>query len=184
MTAVDGEVIDVPVAVSLIVAMDRGRLIGRDGDLPWHLPNDLQRFKAVTMGKPIIMGRRTHLSIGRVLPGRRNIVLSRDGDFVAPGCDCYVSLDAALASIDDADEAMVIGGATVYRVALPHAARLYLTEVEATLDGDVRFPELDRQAWREVASEAHGADERHAYAYCFRTLERISPRAGPGAKEP
>jgi len=160
-------------ALSLVVAMDRGRLIGRDGGLPWHLPNDLRRFRAITMGKPLIMGRRTHESIGRPLPGRRNIVLSRVADFIAPGCDVLPSLDAALDSIDPADEAMVIGGAAVYREALPLAGRIYLTEVDAHLDGDVRFPCLDDRDWREIAAEPCARDEHHAYAYSFRILEHV-----------
>lgn len=160
--------------LSLVVAMDRGRLIGRDGGLPWHLPEDLRRFRAITMGKPIIMGRRTHDSIGRVLPGRRNIVLSRDADYRAPGCDVYPSLEAALASIAPTVEAMVIGGAAVYRQALPRADRLYLTEVDAELEGDVRFPALAEEQWREVSAEHSGRDERHAHAYCFRILERVA----------
>lgn len=160
--------------LSLVVAMDRGRLIGRDGSLPWHLPEDLRRFRAITMGKPLIMGRRTHESIGRVLPGRRNIVLSRDADYRAPGCDVYPSLEAALASIAPSVEAMVIGGAAVYREALPRAQRIYLTEVDAELSGDVRFPALADEQWREVSAEHGCRDDRNAYDYCFRVLERVA----------
>ncbi|MEX2482877.1 MAG: dihydrofolate reductase [Gammaproteobacteria bacterium] len=160
--------------LSLVVAMDRGRLIGRDGSLPWHLPDDLRRFRAITMGKPIIMGRHTHDSIGRVLPGRRNIVLSRDGGDRAPGCDVYPSLDAALASIAPSSEVMVIGGAAVYREALPRAGRIYLTEVDAELAGEVRFPALADEQWREVSTQHRSRDERHAYDYCFRILERVA----------
>ena len=171
-------------ALSLIVAMDRARLIGRDGTLPWHLPNDLKRFRALTLGKPIIMGRRTHLSIGRPLPERRNLVLSRDPAFTAAGCEVVDSLDAALARLARAAEAFVIGGAALYAEALPRAVRLYLTEVDAELEGDVRFPALDPDAWREVAREARPRDERHAYDYCFRVLERVIrvPAAGSNSR--
>ena len=160
-------------ALSLVVAMDHGRLIGRDGGLPWHLPNDLRRFRAITMGKPIIMGRHTHVSIGRALPGRRNIVLSRAADFTAPGCEVLPSLDAALNSIDPADEAMVIGTQIARCVHIDRAGRIYLTEVDAHLDGDVRFPDLADEAWREIAVETCARDEHHAYAYSFRILERV-----------
>jgi len=160
--------------VSLVVAMDREHVIGRDGTLPWHLPEDLKRFRAITMGKPIIMGRRTHASIGRALPGRRNLVLTRDAGYDAPGCELCPSLDAALARVADVEEAMIIGGAAVYREALARACRIYLTEVDAAVGGDVHFPPLDTAAWVEVARESHQRDERHAWDYCFRVLERVT----------
>jgi len=160
--------------LSVIVALARNGVIGRDGGLPWHLPADLKRFRAITMGKPIVMGRRTHVSIGRVLPGRRNIVLSRDTDFTAPGCEVYASLHAALAALGDVPETMIVGGAALYAEALPRAARLYLTEVDAEIAGDVHFPAIDRGAWHEVAREAHAADAANPYAYCFRVLERLN----------
>lgn len=171
-------------ALNLIVAMDRARLIGRDGTLPWHLPNDLKRFRALTLGKPVIMGRHTHRSIGRPLPERRNLVLSRDPAFTAAGCEVVDSLDAALARVAGAAEVFVIGGAAVYAAALPQAARLYLTEVDAELEGDVRFPALDPDAWREVAREPCARDARHAHDYCFRVLERIirAPAAGSNSR--
>jgi len=159
--------------ISLVVAMDRDRVIGRDGTLPWHLPEDLKHFRAITMGKPIIMGRRTHASIGRALPGRRNLVLTRDGAYEAPGCELCRSLDAALARVADVDEAMIIGGAALYRDALPRASRIYLTEVDAAVGGDVHFPPLDEQDWIEVSREPHRRDARHAWDYCFRVLERV-----------
>lgn len=163
--------------VGIVVALDRGRVIGRDGGLPWHLPADLQHFKAITLGKPIIMGRRTHESIGRVLPGRRNLVVSRQPGYTAPGCECYASLATALAACADCAEAMVVGGAALYAEALALADRLYLTEVEADVSGDVHFPAWDAAAWRELECEAHAADARHAYAYRFRLLERATARA-------
>lgn len=166
--------------LSLVVAMDRTRLIGREGTLPWHLPDDLRRFKAITMGKPIIMGRRTHESIGRPLPGRRNIVLSTRADYQAAGCEVFADLDTALDTLEADDEPMIIGGAALYALALPRADRLYLTLVEAALEGDVFFPELDRSAWREVAVEHRAADSKHAYPFSFRELERIKR----GAREP
>ena len=158
--------------LSLVVAMAQHRVIGRDGGLPWHLPADLKRFRAITMGKPIVMGRRTHESIGRALPGRRTVGLSRQRDFVAAGCDVFASLDAALAALHEAPEVMIVGGAALYAEALPRATRLYLTEVDAELVGDVYFPEFDRDAWRELECEARAADATHTYAYRLRVLER------------
>lgn len=160
--------------LSVVVARDRNGVIGRDGDLPWHLPDDLKRFRAITMGKPIVMGRRTHESIGRPLPGRRNVVLSRRRGYEAAGCEVFPSLDAALAALDE-PEIMVVGGAALYAEALPRAGRLYLTEVDAEVEGDVRFPVLDERDWQTVGDEAHAADERHAHAFRFRVLERVSP---------
>jgi dihydrofolate reductase len=160
--------------LSLVVAMARNGVIGRGGGLPWHLPADLRHFRAITMGKPIVMGRRTHLSIGRPLPGRRNVVLSRDPAFAAAGCEVFPSLTAALAALAAVEEVMVIGGAALYAEALPRAARIHLTSIEADIPGDVHFPPCDPSAWREVACEAHAADERHAWPYRFRVLERVS----------
>ncbi|MEQ8659886.1 MAG: dihydrofolate reductase [Gammaproteobacteria bacterium] len=165
----------------MVVALDNGGVIGRAGTLPWHLPDDLRRFRAITMDKPIVMGRRTHASIGRALPGRRNLVLTRDRDYVAPGCEVCASLDAALARCAAAPEVMIIGGAAVYREALPRAQRLYLTEVDARIEGDVHFPPLDAAAWREVSCEAHPRDANHAYAFRFRVLERVSRGRAPGS---
>lgn len=158
--------------LSLIVAMTPGRVIGRDNGLPWHLPDDLRRFKAITLGKPVVMGRRTFESIGRPLPGRRNIVLSRRTDFAPAGVEVVRDLDAAVAAAGDAAEIMVIGGAEIYALALPRATRLYVTEVHGEVAGDVRFPAIDPAAWQEVESVEHPADARHAHAMTFRTLER------------
>jgi dihydrofolate reductase len=157
--------------IALIVAMDRGRLIGRDGDLPWRLPNDLKHFKQLTVGKTVLMGRRTWESLGRPLPQRDNWVLTRDRNFHAEGARVFPALEDALAA-HGAGELMVIGGAELYRQTLPLAQRLYLTEVDAELDGDTHFPAFDREQWREVESQAHPADERHAWPYRFVTLER------------
>ena len=158
--------------VSLVVAADARGGIGREGRLPWHLPADLKRFKSLTLGKPIIMGRRTQLSIGRPLPGRRNIVISRDQRLELAGCEIAGSLDAALRLAGDVPEACVIGGAEIYRLALPVAGVLHLTRVEAVVDADTFFPEIDPGEWEERQREPHAADERHAYPYTFLTLVR------------
>jgi len=152
--------------------MDRGGVIGRDGKLPWYLPNDLQYFKRITMGKPIVMGRKTHESIGRPLPGRANIVVSSNRHYEAPGCTVVGSLDEACAAAGRCEEIMIIGGASLYRDALPLASRIYLTEVNADVVGDVRFPPFDRRAWREIERAHHPADARNFCAHSFVVLER------------
>ena len=167
--------------LALVVAMARNGVIGRDGSLPWHLPADLKRFRAITMGKPIVMGRRTHESIGRPLPGRRNVVLSREPGYRAAGCEVFASLAAALLALNDVDEVMIVGGAALYAEALPHAQMLYLTEVNAAPQGDVHFPAFDRDEWREVDSEQHAADPQNQYDYCFRVFERLSRKAPPSS---
>ncbi len=159
--------------LSIIVALGRGRVIGRDNQLPWHLPADLQHFKKVTLGKPVIMGRLTYESIGKPLPGRRNIVITRAAGYDAPGCEVVASPQAALEAVADADEAMVIGGANLYRQLLPDTDRLYLTFIDADFDGDAWFPEWSADEWRETAREAHLPDERNAYPYAFVVLERV-----------
>jgi len=156
--------------LSCIVAMDEGRLIGRGGDLPWRLPEDLKHFKRLTLGKTVLMGRRTWDSLGRPLPGRDNWVLSRDPAFRPEGCRVFADLQQALAA-HAGGELMVIGGAEVYRQALPLARRIHLTLVHARLEGDTWFPPLDGQ-WHERAREDHAADARHPYAYSFVMLER------------
>jgi len=161
------------VRVSLVVAMSRNRVIGRDNDLPWRLPNDLLHFKALTLGKPIVMGRKTFQSIGRPLPQRTNIVLTRDPAYQAPGCTVCASLEDALRLVSQEPEVMIIGGAAIYRLALPRADRIYLTEVHADLDGETRFPELDLSEWTQVGREDHRADKRHAFDYSFLTLDRV-----------
>ena len=141
--------------LSLIVAMARNRVIGREGGLPWHISADLRKFKAVTMGKPMIMGRKTFESIGRPLPGRTNIVVTRRGDFQAEGTIVVHAFDEArhkaaeIAQADDIEEIMVIGGAEIYSIALPIADRLYLTEVKSDASGDTLFPAFDHADWRE-----------------------------------
>lgn len=158
--------------IAIIAAMDRNRLIGDGPRLPWRLPADMRRFRALTMGKPIIMGRRTHESIGAVLPGRRNIVLSRDVDYRAPGCDVFPGLDAALAACAASDEPMIIGGAQIYAEALPRADRMHLTRLAGSFEGDTWFPDYDEAEWREVFREDHEAGADAPCAYSFIDLER------------
>ena len=162
-------------SLSLIVAMDQNRLIGRNGALPWRLPNDLAHFKRQTLGKTVLMGRRTWDSLGRPLPGRDNWVVSRAVDFAPAGVRVFASLDLALAA-QTGGELMVIGGAELYRQTLHLARRLYLTQVLIALNEgtatDVHFPEFDLAAYRELEREDHAADARHAYPYRFLTLER------------
>jgi len=166
------------VGLAMIAAVADNGVIGRDNALPWRLPADLAHFKRTTLGKPIIMGRRTYESIGRPLPGRANIVVSRNPAFTAAGVHSAASLDAALALAaeiarrDGSDEVVVIGGAAIYREALPLANRLYLTEVHASVAGDVLLPRIDRDAWREVSRERHRADAANAFDYSFVCLER------------
>ena len=163
--------------IALIAAMAGGGVIGRDGELPWKLPADLRRFRQLTTGHHVIMGRKTHESIGRALPERTNLVLSRRADYEAAGCTILTSLDAALEYARGAGEAeaFVIGGAAVYRMALPKADRLYLTEIDAEIPGDVHFPTFDRSQWRSVTSSQHEADAHHEYGFTMEMLER-APR--------
>ncbi len=151
--------------LSLIAAMDRRRLIGRDNALPWRLPEDLRHFKATTLGKPVIMGRKTWESLGRPLPGRRNIVVSRNAAYVADGGETAPSLTAALAQAGDVEEAFVIGGAELYRQALPLAQRLYLTEIDAEFTGDAWFPDFSADEWREAGREAQVSTDGLAFAF-------------------
>jgi dihydrofolate reductase len=160
--------------ISIVVAMDANGVIGRDNELPWHLPADLQHFKKTTMGKPILMGRKTWESIGRPLPGRTNIVITRDSDYQADGCVVVNSIDAAMAAAGEQDEVMVIGGAEFYRQVLPRADTLYLTRIHASFDGDTVFPELHVADWREVERSDQSADEKNPHDYSFIRLERVT----------
>jgi dihydrofolate reductase len=161
--------------ISIIVAAAQNGAIGSDNRLPWHLPDDLKRFKALSLGKPIVMGRRTFDSIGRPLPGRTNIVVSRQAGLALEGVAVVQSLDAALAAAGSVPEIVVIGGAEIFRQVLPRTDTIHLTRVHAPVAGDVFFPELDPAQWREAAVEHHAADERHQYAFSFVTLQRIRP---------
>jgi dihydrofolate reductase len=158
--------------IAIIAAMDRNRLIGDGHGLPWRLPADLRRFRALTMGKPVIMGRRTHESIGKVLPGRTNIVLSRSAGYQPPGCVVAASLQEALDVCADAPEPMIIGGAQLYAQALARTQRMYLTLLDARFSGDAWFPEYDRSQWRETYREDHARDENCPCAFSFVDLER------------
>jgi dihydrofolate reductase len=164
--------------VSLIVAMANNRVIGRGNALPWRLPADLRRFRSLTLGKPVLMGRRTFESIGRPLTGRVNLVLTRDVDWSAEGTRVVRTLAEALERARDCPELVAIGGAEVYRLVLPLAHRIYLTQVHADVPGDTFFPAFDPGEWRDVECSAQPADERHAHPLTFVTLER---RAAPPA---
>lgn len=156
--------------LSLIAALDRHGAIGRGNALPWHLPDDLKRFKALTFGKPILMGRRTAESLGRALPGRRNLVLTRSGQAPFEGMDAVGSIDEArrIAEAEGATELPVIGGGEVYTLCLPHAARMHLTHVDTIVeDADAFFPAFEPAEWRVIAREAHAADAKHAFAFEF-----------------
>jgi dihydrofolate reductase len=158
--------------IAFVLAFDRKKVIGRDGRLPWRLPDDMKHVREVTTGKPLIMGRRTYESIGRPLPKRTNIVLTRDPAFRPEGVIVARTPDEALALAGDAPETIVFGGAEVFRHFLPMAERIYLTEVDADVGGDTYF-DFGEKDWRVVETKAHPADERHAYPFKFMTLERI-----------
>lgn len=168
-----------PVGLSLVVAMAKNRVIGRDNGLPWHLPKDLAYFKKITMGHPIIMGRKTFDSIGRPLPGRTNIVVTRQAEWCHEGVLAVGSLQEAItlaeevATQDGLKEIMLIGGASLYEQALTLASKLYLTEVQANVDGDTLFPEYDASAWKEFRREPCVADETNPYDYAFVAFNRI-----------
>jgi len=166
------------IRLAVIVAAAENGVIGRNNALPWHLPQDLRYFKQVTMGKPIVMGRKTFESIGRPLPGRTNIVITRNPDFTAEGVRVVASLDEALrlaediALIDSAQELVVIGGAEIYKASIPRADRLYITEVHASIQGDAFLPKIDWAHWREVDRERHGASDENPYEYSFVVYSR------------
>jgi len=164
--------------LSVIVAVAENGVVGADNSLPWHLPEDLKYFKKVTMGKPIVMGRKTFESIGKALPGRANIVVSRNPNFSAPGIELVQSLEEALeladqmARGDGEDELMVIGGAAIYQLAIPMADRLYLTEVHAEFSGDTYMPAVDWEQWIEVIRERHAPENSQSPNYSFVVYER------------
>jgi dihydrofolate reductase len=164
--------------IALIAAMGRNRVIGRAGALPWRLPADLRHFRALTIGKPVLMGRKTFESIGKPLPGRTNIVVTRRFGFHADGCHVFSDLDKAFEAFRGAPELMVIGGASIYGQALPRATRIYLTVIDADFDGDTFFPEYDAANWTISSQCDHRADDSNAYDYSFRVLDRRAPRAG------
>jgi dihydrofolate reductase len=159
--------------LALIAAYAQNNVVGIDNKLPWHLPEDLKYFKRITTGKAIIMGRKTYESIGRPLPNRTNIVITRNADFTAPGIEVVNSLDAAIElaqsinEINGTEEVMVIGGAQIYNESLPKADRLYLTHVHAEVKGDAHFPQVDFSVWKEVGREDYKASETNPYDYSF-----------------
>jgi dihydrofolate reductase len=158
--------------ISLVVAMSKDRVIGNENALPWHLSADLKRFKAITMGKPILMGRKTHESIGRPLPGRENIVVTRNKDYSAPGCVVVTSVEQGMTAAAGAEELMVIGGAEIYRQMLPLADRMYVTMVHGSFAGDAFFPGWEPPDWKETSREEHQADEKNPHAYTFLVFQR------------
>ncbi len=160
--------------LSLIVAMAKNRVIGADGKIPWHLPNELRLFKSVTMGHHIIMGRKTYESINRLLPGRTTVIVTRRKDYTIPGTKIAHTLDAAVASCAGDSEIFVIGGGELYRAALPVADRIYLTVVDAEPAGDTRMPEFDLAQWRVHSTQRYGKDERHAHDYRFEIHDRVT----------
>ncbi|MCP1675112.1 dihydrofolate reductase [Natronocella acetinitrilica] len=160
--------------ISLIAALNRNHVIGRDNALPWHAPADLRHFRQVTMGKPMIMGRRNHESIGRALPGRKNIVLTRDPLYVADGCQVANSVDQALALAEGADEVMIIGGAEIYALFMPRVDRMYLTWVDNNEAGDTHFPPFDATAWSVIDERQVPANADSPFALTFQTLEAIA----------
>jgi dihydrofolate reductase len=165
------------VVIAIVVAMADNRVIGQDNRLPWHLPADLRHFKQLTVGKPVMMGRKTHESIGRPLPERTNIVVTRDRSYTAPGCVVVHSIESALKAAADHEEVMVIGGMDFYWQLLPKADRIYLTLVHAEFEGDALFPELDERQWREVERVDCAPDEKNPWPYSFIRLERVASAA-------
>ena len=159
--------------LSIIVAMNKNQVIGKNGTLPWHISSDLKNFKKITMGKPILMGRKTHESIGKPLPGRENIILTENQNYLSAGCVVKNTLDEALLYCENASEVMVMGGATLYEQTLNKAEKLYITEiVDTSVDGDIFFPEYDRSQWLEISRDSFKADENNEYDYNFTVLER------------
>ena len=159
--------------LSIVVAMDDNRLIGSKNHLPWHLPADLAYFKKLTTGKSILMGRKTYDSIGRPLPNRRNIVITRNANISIPGCEVVSSIDYALELTKEDPEVMVIGGASLCEQLLPKINRLYITKIDGVFEGDVFFPKYDDFNWLEVSCESHPKDSSNAYSYKFIVLDRV-----------
>ena len=166
--------------IAMIAAMAENRIIGADNDMPWHLPADLKHFKSVTLGKAVIMGRKTYESIGRALPGRPNIVMTSNKDYTLPDATVVNTQDEALEaakalSADSCDEIMIIGGGTIYDAFLPEAATLYLTFIDLQVSGDTQFPDFQADgSWTETERESHQSDEKNKHAYTFVTFQRSS----------
>lgn len=160
--------------VSQIVAMDEQGVIGKDNGLPWRLSADLKNFKSVTMGKPVAMGRKTYESIGKPLPGRENIIISRDEQFRVDGCTVLHSLDALYEHCRHTSEVVIIGGAELYRQTLQKVRRIYLTEVHTKVEGDTFFPNFERQQWKERERQEFSADDKNEYDFSFTILEKLA----------
>jgi dihydrofolate reductase len=164
--------------ISLIAAMGKNRELGFNNKLPWSLPDDLKHFRALTKGHPVIMGRKTHEAIGRVLPDRKNIIVTRNKDYKADGCIVVGSMDEAVARAREGakedEEIFVIGGAEVYALGLPFADKMYLTSVDATMQADAYFPKFNEKEWKVVSEEPHATDEAHPYVFIFKVYERIT----------
>lgn len=159
--------------ISLVAAMDKNRIIGKGNRLPWHLPADLKHFKTITLGKPIVMGRKTYNSIGRPLPQRRNMVISRQKNLHLLGCEVFSSLQAALKVIETDEEVMIIGGERIFHESLPLANRLYITIIDHEFEGDTFFPKWNEKEWKMESSEDHESDKSNKYRYTFIELQRI-----------
>lgn len=160
--------------MSYVVAVSRNGVIGRDGTLPWRIPSDLKHFKAITMGKPVVMGRKTWDSLPRKpLPGRRNIVVTRQKGYIAEGAEVARGVDEAIAACETEPEVAVIGGGEIYRALWPVVDRLYLTEVDLAVEGDTVFPAIKPDEWREVSREFHPREEGDSAAFTFRVLDRV-----------
>lgn len=157
--------------ISAIVAASKNGVIGKNGELPWKLPDEMAYFKSLTMGHPVIMGRVTHESIGRALPGRRNIIISSRPNYKAEGCEVVHSVEEALAAAQDNDEVFIIGGSQIYQQSMPKLDRLYLTRIDAEIDGD-KFFKFDESDWRNVSSRHHESDAKHSYAFDMQVWER------------
>ncbi len=162
--------------IAIIAAVARNGVIGHRNRMPWHLPDDLKRFRRLTLGQAVIMGRRTFESIGKPLAGRNNIVVTRSPDWTRPGCHAVHSLEAALAAVHEREDAFVIGGAEIYALALPVARRLYMTEIDRDFEGDAFFPEFDRSRWREVSRESRVLAGAEGFSYHFIAYDQRKAR--------
>jgi dihydrofolate reductase len=160
--------------ISFLVAMDRNKVIGRNNELPWHLPEDLKYFKRMTMGHPIAMGRKTHESIGRILPGRENIIITRNTDYKCEGCKVFSSIEDFVRYCNDMEgEIFVIGGAEIFRETFDYADRLYITCIHEEFEGDTFFPEFDNSHWNLISIEKGIKNQKNPYDYDFRMYERV-----------
>ena len=159
--------------ISLIAALSKNHVIGKDNQLPWHLPNDFDYFKSSTLNKPIVMGRKTFESLGKPLPKRRNVIITRQTDFQINDCEVFSTIDAALDALADEPEIMIIGGATIYEQTIDRADYLYLTIVDAEINGDTYFPKWHDTDWQVISEKPHTADAQHAFSYTFLILKKI-----------